>query len=94
MFMELKRVVVTGRGAVTPLGNNGNFRENAIAGKSGAGLLLSLTHRYSKPVRCEVKNFDQASYSTEKKREIRPLLTISHQSSKRSDGRFGTRSRK
>ena len=35
--MELKRVVVTGLGAVTPLGNNPKETwENMLAGKSGA----------------------------------------------------------
>ena len=35
--MKLKRVVVTGLGAVSPIGNNVNdFKENLFAGKSGA----------------------------------------------------------
>ena len=36
--MELKRVVVTGLGAITPLGNTlAETWENVVAGKSGAG---------------------------------------------------------
>ena len=36
--MELKRVVVTGLGAITPLGNDVETTWiNAVAGKSGAG---------------------------------------------------------
>jgi len=36
--MELKRVVVTGLGAITPLGNSVDiFWENLIKGVSGAG---------------------------------------------------------
>ncbi|MDD5620888.1 MAG: beta-ketoacyl synthase N-terminal-like domain-containing protein, partial [Proteiniphilum sp.] len=36
--MELKRVVVTGLGAFTPLGNDVQTTwKNALAGKSGAG---------------------------------------------------------
>ena len=38
--MELKRVVVTGLGAVTPLGNNPEETWKAmLEGKSGAGLI-------------------------------------------------------
>jgi len=39
--MELKRVVVTGLGALTPVGNNvAETWENLVKGVSGAGLLL------------------------------------------------------
>ena len=35
--MELKRVVITGLGALTPIGNNVNeYWDNLISGKSGA----------------------------------------------------------
>ena len=35
--MELKRVVVTGLGALTPIGNNVNeYWDNLVSGKSGA----------------------------------------------------------
>ena len=38
----MKRVVITGLGAVTPLGNNvGEFWQNSINGTSGAG---TITH--------------------------------------------------
>ena len=38
--MELKRVVVTGLGALTPIGNTvTEYWENLIAGKSGAALI-------------------------------------------------------
>ncbi|MFA7493937.1 MAG: beta-ketoacyl-ACP synthase II [Proteiniphilum sp.] len=58
--MELKRVVVTGLGAITPLGNNVETTwENALAGKSGAG---PITHfdasLFKTQFACEVKNFD------------------------------------
>ena len=58
--MELKRVVVTGLGAVTPLGNDVKTTwENAIAGKSGAG---PITHfdasQFKTQFACEVKDFD------------------------------------
>ncbi|NLX65705.1 MAG: beta-ketoacyl-ACP synthase II [Bacteroidales bacterium] len=58
--MELKRVVVTGLGAITPLGNDVKTTwENALAGKSGAG---PITHfdasLFKTQFACEVKNFD------------------------------------
>lgn len=58
--MELKRVVVTGLGAITPLGNHVQTTwENALAGKSGAG---PITHfdasLFKTQFACEVKNFD------------------------------------
>ncbi|HMM16875.1 MAG TPA: beta-ketoacyl-ACP synthase II [Petrimonas sp.] len=58
--MELKRVVVTGLGAVTPLGNDVKITwENAIAGKSGAGpITLFDASLFKTQFACEVKNFD------------------------------------
>jgi 3-oxoacyl-[acyl-carrier-protein] synthase II len=61
--MELKRVVVTGLGAITPLGNDVQTTwENALAGKSGAG---PITHfdasLFKTQFACEVKNFDPSN---------------------------------
>ena len=58
--MELKRVVVTGLGALTPLGNNVNETwENAIAGVSGAGpITLFDASLFKTQFACEVKNYD------------------------------------
>ncbi len=58
--MELKRVVVTGLGAITPLGNNvSEFWEALIDGKSGAG---PITHfdasKFKTQFACEVKGFN------------------------------------
>ncbi len=58
--MELKRVAVTGLGAITPLGNDVKTTwENALAGKSGAG---PITHfdasLFKTQFACEVKDFD------------------------------------
>jgi len=70
--MELKRVVVTGLGAVTPLGNNVTDTWQALVnGVSGAG---PITHfnasKFKTRFACEVKGFDPAIYFTDKK-EIR-----------------------
>ena len=62
--MELKRVVVTGLGAITPLGNDVETTwKNVKAGVSGAG---PITHfdasQFKTQFACEVKNFDAAEY--------------------------------
>ncbi len=58
--MELKRVVVTGLGAVTPLGSDVKTTwENALAGKSGAGpITLFDASLFKTQFACEVKDFD------------------------------------
>ena len=58
--MELKRVVVTGLGTVSPIGNDVKTTwENVLAGKSGAG---PITHfdasLFKTQFACEVKDFD------------------------------------
>ncbi|MEN9918803.1 MAG: beta-ketoacyl-ACP synthase [Bacteroidota bacterium] len=62
--MELKRVVVTGLGAVTPIGNDVKTTwENAINGVSGAGPITSFdTSLFKTKFACEVKNFDSSKY--------------------------------
>ena len=67
--MELKRVVVTGLGAVTPLGNDVETTwNNAVAGVSGAG---PITHfdasLFKTQFACEVKNFNGADFFDRKK---------------------------
>ncbi len=58
--MELKRVVVTGLGALSPIGNNVNETwESAIAGKSGARpITLFDSSLFKTQFACEVKGFD------------------------------------
>jgi len=58
--MKIKRVVVTGLGAVTPLGNDVETTwKNAIAGKSGAGPITQFDASLFKTrFACEVKGFD------------------------------------
>ncbi|MDI9604564.1 MAG: beta-ketoacyl-ACP synthase II [Bacteroidota bacterium] len=61
--MTLKRVVVTGLGAITPLGNDVQTTwENAVAGKSGAGpITLFDPSLFKTRFACEVKDFDPSS---------------------------------
>jgi 3-oxoacyl-[acyl-carrier-protein] synthase II len=60
MIMNLKRVVITGLGALTPIGNDLNtFWDNLVAGKSGAGpITLFDAARFKTQFACEVKGFD------------------------------------
>ena len=58
--MELKRVVVTGLGAVTPLGNSvPEFWDNLVKGVSGAAPITRFdTTNFKTKFACEVKDFD------------------------------------
>lgn len=62
--MPLKRVVVTGLGAITPLGNNVSDTWNAMcSGKSGAApITLFDASKYKTRFACEVKDFDPTAY--------------------------------
>ena len=58
--MELKRVVVTGLGALTPIGNNvSEYWKALVAGKSGcANITYFDTEKFKTKFACELKNFD------------------------------------
>ena len=58
--MKEKRVVVTGLGALTPIGNTLNeFWENAENGVSGAAPITRFdTEQFKTKFACELKNFD------------------------------------
>jgi 3-oxoacyl-[acyl-carrier-protein] synthase II len=62
--MELKRVVVTGIGALTPLGNTLNdFWQGLIAGKSGAApITLFDAAKFKTRFACELKGYDPLNY--------------------------------
>ena len=62
--MELKRVVVTGLGAVTPLGNNPEETwQSMLAGKSGAAPITHFdTTQFKTQFACEVKNLNINDY--------------------------------
>ena len=71
------RVVVTGLGAITPLGNSVNeFWENIVAGKSGAGTLTKFdTTKFKTHFGCEVKDFDATEYIDKKELKKYDLFT-------------------
>ena len=62
--MELKRVVVTGLGAITPIGNTvSEFWDGVVKGRSGAGPITRFdTEKFKVKFACEVKNFDPSQY--------------------------------
>lgn len=66
--MELKRVVVTGFGAVTPIGNNAaEYWENLLKGVSGAApITLFDASNFKTKFACEVKNFDPLQHFDKK----------------------------
>lgn len=71
--MKLKRVVVTGLGALTPIGNNiREYWEGLAGGKSGCA---PITHfdasKFKTRFACEVKNYDPEEYFDRK--EVRRL---------------------
>ena len=75
--MELKRVVVTGLGAITPLGHDvASTWDNAVNGVSGAG---PITHfdasKFKTQFACEVKDFDASKYFDRKKMRTYDLYT-------------------
>jgi 3-oxoacyl-[acyl-carrier-protein] synthase II len=71
--MKLKRVVVTGIGALTPIGNNiQEYWEGLSQGKSGAAPITYYnTEKFKTKFACEIKNFDFSNYFDRK--EVRRL---------------------
>ena len=71
--MELKRVVVTGLGAVTPVGNSPEETwQNLVAGKSGAAPITQFdTTNFKTKFACEVKNLNVCDYLDRK--EVRKM---------------------
>lgn len=76
--MELKRVVVTGLGAVTPLGNNvKDYWDSLVQGISGANLITRFnTENFKTKFACEVKNFNPEDYFDRKEVRKLDLFTI------------------
>ncbi|MEK3764758.1 beta-ketoacyl-ACP synthase II [Solibacillus sp. FSL K6-4121] len=76
--MEKRRVVVTGIGAVTPVGNNAEQSwDNVVAGKSGIGPLTRVdTSKFPVSVAAEVKDFNIEDYI--EKKEARKMDRFTH----------------
>lgn len=72
-MIKLKRVVVTGMGALTPIGNNLEAYWSAlIEGKSGANLITRFdAEKFKTRFACEVKDYDALDYFDRK--EVRKL---------------------
>jgi 3-oxoacyl-[acyl-carrier-protein] synthase II len=64
MIKELKRVVITGMGTITPLGNTvDEFWNNIIAGHSGVRLITKFdTTNFKTKIAAEVKGFNATDY--------------------------------
>ena len=71
--MNLKRVVVTGIGAITPIGNTATeYWSNLLKGVSGAGVITRFNpEKHKTKFACEVKNFDPTAYID--KKDVRRL---------------------
>lgn len=76
--MQLRRVVVTGLGAVTPLGNTLQDYWNGLRqGVSGAGLITHFnTEKFKVKFACEVKGFDATEFID--KKEARKMDPFTH----------------
>jgi len=75
--MELKRVVVTGIGALTPIGNNVPDYWNALlAGVSGADFIKSFdTTKFKTKFACEIKNFSaEVVFGKKEVRKMDPFV--------------------
>ncbi len=75
--MQLKRVVVTGLGAITPVGNSvTDFWNNLINGVSGAAPITRFdASKFKTRFACEVKNFDPLTYIDRKEARKMDLFT-------------------
>jgi 3-oxoacyl-[acyl-carrier-protein] synthase II len=67
-FMQLKRVVVTGIGTITPLGNNlDDYWNGLVNGVSGADMITQFdASKFKTRFACEVKGFDPTQYMDRK----------------------------
>ncbi len=75
--MELRRVVVTGIGALTPIGNSvPEFWKNLIAGVSGAAPITRFdASKFKTQFACEVKNFNVEDFMDRKEaRKLDPFV--------------------
>ena len=75
---QLKRVVITGLGALTPIGNNAkDFWTNLLNGKSGAGPITKFdVTNFKTKFACEIKDFNITDFID--KTEARKMDPFSH----------------
>lgn len=75
--MSMRRVVVTGIGAITPIGNNvEELWDGLIHGKNGAGLITKFdTELFATKFACEVKGFNVEDYIDKKESKRMDLYT-------------------
>jgi 3-oxoacyl-[acyl-carrier-protein] synthase II len=75
--MKNRRVVVTGVGAITPLGNSATeFWDSLVAGKSGAAPITRFdTSRFKTKFACEVKGYDARNHFDVKEARKMDLFT-------------------
>jgi len=73
----MKRVAITGLGAITPLGNSvTEFWNNIVAGKSGAGPITKFdASKFKTQFACEVKDFIAEDYIEKKEIKKYDLFT-------------------
>ena len=78
--MELKRVVVTGLGAITPIGNTiDEYWNGLINGVSGADMItLFDASKFKTKFACEIKGFEPTHFLKRKKQERSIGLHKSH----------------
>lgn len=75
--MQLKRVVVTGLGALTPLGNTvPEYWNGLVNGVSGAAMITKFnTEKFKTKFACEVKNFKPEDFMDKKEaRKVDPFV--------------------
>lgn len=75
--MELKRVVVTGLGSLTPIGNTvPEYWDGLLNGVSGAGPITGFdTEKFKTKFACEVKNFNPEDFLDRKEaRKLDPFV--------------------
>ncbi len=75
--MSTRRVVITGLGAITPIGNNvEELWSGLISGKNGAGLITKFdTEKFTTKFACEVKDFNVEDYIDKKEAKRMDLYT-------------------
>ena len=75
--MELKRVVITGLGALTPIGNTlDQYWNGLLDGRSGAAPITRFdASKFKTQFACEVKGFDPLDFFDRKEaRKMDPIM--------------------